>query len=84
MDKVNSQVTYLPNKQTSKLLKDNNKIQKPCSVTFTVFIETEAEIMRMMELGDRGSHIAIINMLEELKENMNTIKKGMKTILTRK
>lgn len=38
----------------------------------------------MMELGDRGFYIVIINMFEELKENMNIIKKGMKIILIRK
>lgn len=43
--------------------------------------ETEAEITGVMELADRDLHIAIINMLKNFKENMNTIRKGMEIIL---
>lgn len=44
-------------------------------------IETEAEITGVMELVDRDLHIAIINMLKNFKENMNTIRKGTEIIL---
>ena len=43
-------------------------------------IETEAKILGMMELADKGFPIAIINVLKDLKKNINTMKKRIETI----
>lgn len=75
MDQANSQVTYLPNELQNSLrttTKSGNS-----SVTFTASIDKEAEITGIMELANGGFHIAIINMFKDLKENINTINKGV-------
>ena len=79
MDQVNSQVAYLPNKLQNSLRTTTKS--RNSSVTFTAFIDKEAEITGIMELANAGFHIAIINMFKDLKENINTINKGVEIIL---
>lgn len=41
-------------------------------------IETDAEMSKMVQLGDKNFKTAIIAMFKQSKENMNTIRRNIK------